>query len=170
MNKKDFLKLFLPEKDKWFRYAFWSLKDKDEAKDIVQETFIRLWNLRDRLNRYQSPEALALRILKNLCIDHYRKMQANLTVEDLAVTHDISNQVNVQEQLEYIETSEVMTKLISTLPENQRMILLLKQVEGLKPVEIAEQMGMNVNTVEVNLSRARKKIRKAFNSWKQDGR
>src|SRR5690554_4321300 len=77
MNKKKFIDLVLPFKDRLYRIARRMLVSTDEAEDAVQEVYLKLWSTRDRIDNFRSPEAYAITMTKNHCLDRLKSKQAN---------------------------------------------------------------------------------------------
>jgi len=168
MTRADFNELVQQLSRKLYGYAFRILLSKEEAEDAVQEIFIKLWKMRDKLGQYNSPEALATTMTKNYCIDQLRK-RSNLRFED--ENRQNYNYITTQtphEQMELAETNEILHKIIDQLPEGYRIMVRLRDVEGFAYEEIAEKTGQNVNTLRVTLSRARKLIRDEFNKYQYE--
>ena len=155
MNKTEFLSAFLPKKNQWYRYAIWFLKDSWEAEEVIQDMYIKLWDHRKELKTFSKIDAYAFRMLKNLCIDRLRKSKINMVSIDHAVIENYETS-----DLEIVDFQELVSEIVSRLPEQQRLILQLRNVEGHSIDEIADVLDVKRNTVEVNLSRARKKVRK----------
>jgi RNA polymerase sigma-70 factor (ECF subfamily) len=157
MTADSFKKEVLPMKNKLYRFAFRMLGDHEESQDTVQDTFLRLWAKRDRLGEYRSMEAFAMVITKNLCLDKLKSSRSkNLELKDqleAAVTK------TPYDTTEISDMKERVINIIDTLPEQQKMAIHLRDIEGLDYDEIAEIMSMSLNNVRVNLSRARKKVR-----------
>jgi len=147
----------LPVKHKLYRLAKRLLNNVPEAEDAVQETFLRLWTKKDALKEYRSIEAFALTITKNLCLD--RMKSKGYKTDELTENHEKMGESNPHTRLELTESFEKIQLIIQSLPEQQRMIIHLRDIEEYDLDEIAEIMELNMNTVRVNLSRARKKVR-----------
>lgn len=147
----------LPMKQKLFRFANRMLINVPEAEDVVQEVFLRLWARKERLNEYKSIEAFAMTITKNLCLDKlkskgYRK-------DELTEKHQQQTTETPYQKMEMNDSYQKVKKIIDTLPEQQRMIIHLRDIEGYEYEEISEVMNISVNTIRVNLSRSRKKVK-----------
>jgi RNA polymerase sigma-70 factor (ECF subfamily) len=157
MTHQDFKILVFPLKNKLYRFAKRILDDEEEAKDIVQEVFIKLWKKGDALMEYKSIEALAMVTTRNLCLDKIKaKKYPSESIDKLR------NEVEFTGYKEEQDLSDMVHKvhhLIKTLPELQRTVIQLRDIEGYDFDEISGILGMNENAVRVNLSRARKKIR-----------
>ncbi|GAB1372157.1 sigma-70 family RNA polymerase sigma factor [Candidatus Kapaibacterium sp.] len=166
MQLEDFRINVLPLKEKLFRYARKMLQDYDEAEDLVQEVFLKLWVNREELSRKSSVEAFAMTMTKNLCIDRFRSKQyqtsntgldaSEIELHDHGITPDLKT--------EQLEAVELVKRVMNTLPDTLRQVVEYRDIEGLSYQEIADLMGMNINTLKVNLSRARKKIREKLSS------
>lgn len=160
MELEAFKIAVLPLREKLFRYSLKMTEEKADAEDIVQEAFLKLWYIRDKLDGYQSVEALAMQVAKNLAIDKLRRRRPEgPDIETLAVDSGIRNPAELLEQQDAVER---IRKLIGQLPTLQQTIIRMKDVEGYELQEIAEITGTQVEAVRVNLSRARKKIREQF--------
>lgn len=160
MTPETFKIEVLPIKDRLFRFAKRIINNLPEAEDIVQEVFIRLWKKRDQLEEYRSVEAFAMIITKNLCFD-YLKSKKRLT-DELTNLNDRGAEYAVELQTEFADSHNLIKELINRLPDKQRMIIQLRDIEGFEFEEIAEIAGINTNAVRVNLSRARKTIRESI--------
>ena len=133
--------------------------NEDEAQDIVQEVFIRVWNGRDQMDEVQNWEAWCMRITKNLSLDRIRTMTRKQTLpieEGFAIMH---SSPTPYESAEVQESMGRIAQIISALPEKQRQVIHLRDVEGYTYNEICEIMELDMNQVKVNLFRARNAVR-----------
>ena len=161
MQKISFRKDILPLKDKLFRLAWRITLNKAEAEDVVQETLIRVWNKRDEWSTLTSIEAFCLRIAKNLAIDRSERMDAQ-TVELTPALEETPDASDPHERLVQEEQMALVHRLMNELPEPQRLILHLRDVEEKPYKEIAELLDLTEEQVKVNLFRARQKVKKQF--------
>ena len=157
MNLQDFNTKVYPLKDKIFRFAKRMLEQTEEAEDLVQEVFIRMWKHREKLDGYRSLEALAMITTKNLCLDKLKARK--FPVENWNDHHQFIETIAEEVRPDYSDIVVGVKEAMSTLPEHSRMIVHLRDIEGYEFDEIAEVMGMQENAVRVALSRARKRIR-----------
>jgi RNA polymerase sigma-70 factor (ECF subfamily) len=150
--------------------AFRILRNREEAEDAVQEVFIKMWKMGDQIDKYRSIEALATTILKNYCIDQIRK-QSNILI-DRNVSHENSNLLSETplDVIEQHESENIIGQIIERLPEAYRNILILHEIEGLDYNEIAEKTNQNINTLRVNLSRARVLLRDEYKKYYNEQR
>ena len=157
MDLNEFKTRVLPLKNRLYRLAFRILGREEEAQDIVQESMIRMWNNRDKLGEYNSVEAFAVVVTRNLCLDRVKSSGFQKhTVPDFL--EDQQSQ-NPYQQMEINDIVNKVYRVMDQLPEQQKTIMHLRDIEELEYEEIAGIMKMNVNAIRVNLSRARKFVR-----------
>jgi len=157
MNQSDFLKVVLPFKDKVFRLAKRLLVSTEEAEDATQELFFKLWRNKEKLADYKNVEAFAITMTKNYCYDRLKSKQAsNLT---LVHSNYKEKDTSLDKKLEYRDSVSQVHKLIENLPEQQKLIIQLRDVEQYDFDEICKMLDMKPTAVRVSLSRARKTIR-----------
>lgn len=170
MKSSEFKLLVMPYSSRLFRMAYRLMNSREEAEDIVQEVYVKLWGMRDELEKYNSIEALCIRITRNLCLDHLRRRKVNHDAMRAELDKESSYPETPSENLEKKENAELVHKLISALPEPQRSLVHLRHLEGKEYEEIAEMVNMNVNAIRVSISRARKQMRalveKQYSSWR----
>lgn len=161
MVAKDFKTRVLPLSKKLLRFATLFLQNEDDAKDVVQDVFLKLWQKRDDLSEIENIEAFAMRMTRNRCLDVVR---ANKVVAINAETNRKMREetVDVHSKIELSESANQIKTLISKLPDLQRTVMHLRDIEQLSYDEIAGVTNVNVNAIRVNLSRARKKVRDEF--------
>lgn len=161
MQEFSFRNDILPLKDKLFRVALRITLDRAEAEDVVQDTMIRVWNKRDEWSEFDSVEAYCLTVCKNLAIDRSQKMvsQSVELTPDLEQSPDASGPY---EELVNQEQISLIHKLINELPETQKLIMQLRDIEGQSYKEIANVLQLSEDQVKVNLFRARQKIKQRY--------
>jgi RNA polymerase sigma-70 factor (ECF subfamily) len=164
MNFSDFQRQVYPLKNKLFRFARRLLEQTEEAEDVVQDVFIRLWNKREKLAEYRSVEALAMVTAKNICLDRIRVKK--YPVENIDNHRAFLENMPDETKTDHSDLLFMVTQAIKQLPGPQQIIVHLRDVEGYEFDEIAEITGMNENAVRVALSRARKKIRELLTNTK----
>jgi len=159
MHLNDFQNQVYPLKDKLFRFANWMLHHHEDAEDIVQEVFLKLWKKRDDLDKYNSLEALAMKITKNSCIN---KLKSQKITQDISSITLQSPQSTPLENSNFNEMKNILKSVIEQLPIQQKMVIQLKSVEGFEIAEVADIMEITPNNTRVVLSRARKNIKTAL--------
>jgi RNA polymerase sigma-70 factor (ECF subfamily) len=154
MDKAGFNKLMTYLRPKMYRFALAFIRRADEAEDIVQEVGLKLW---ENLPTIGNVEAYAMSSVKNRCLD-YARSPRNRT-DELIEANDTAHEQTPYKSLEHTDMIAFVRRLIGRLPEQQQMVMHLRDIEGYELEEIAEIIGINEGTVRVNLSRARQKIR-----------
>jgi len=156
MKQDEFVTTVFPFKDKLYRLAKRILVSKDEAEDAVQEVYLKLWKGRQAIKNYKNPEAFAITMTKNYCLDRLKSKQAS----NLKIVHtNFQNSENLEKQVEANDGVGLVFKIMETLPEQQKIILQLRDVEEFEFAEIAKMLDSNETAIRVALSRARKTVR-----------
>lgn len=157
MGNQDFVDSVLPFRDKLYRLAKRILVSHEEAQDAVQEVILKLWKGKENMKSYKNTEAFAMTMTKNYCLDRLKSKQAS----NLTLVHNNykSNSSSLETQVEAKDGAGMVFELIKKLPEQQRIILQLRDVEEYEYSEIAEVLQLNETAIRVSLSRARKTIR-----------
>jgi RNA polymerase sigma-70 factor (ECF subfamily) len=156
MKQNDFVATVLPFKDKLYRLAKRILVSSDEAEDAVQEVYLKLWKGKQRMENYKSIEAFAMTMTKNYCLDRLKSKQAS----NLKIVHsNYKNDENLDRQIDVKDGVSLVFKIMETLPEKQRIILQLRDVEAFEYSEISKMLEINETAIRVALSRARKTVR-----------
>lgn len=173
MDAKEFKERVLPVSQRIFRYASRLMSNEHDAEDVVQEIWLKLWDKREQLENIKNMEAFAYRMTRNLCLDKIKlkKPQYFDDREEGAYRYDeADNRPDPESSLELKDTVERVNHIIDRLPEQQKSLLQMRDVEGLEYEEIADITGLEINAIRVNISRARKNVRetihKMYQSWK----
>ena len=157
MNHLEFINLVQPFKDKLYRLAHRLLVSAEEAEDVTQEMLLRLWTKKEILNQYKSVEAFAMTMTKNYCLDQLKSKRAShLKIEKADF---VDNSVQLTNQLESNDSLNWIDIIMKQLPEQQKLVIQLRDIEQYDFNKIAEMLDMNETAVRVTLSRARKTIR-----------
>ncbi len=157
MTPEEFKIELLPLKNKLFRVALHLSGQREEAEDVVQEVYLKVWDMRHQLEKYKSVEGLMVTMTRNRCLDGLRRKKNRLLPLKPEIFHRSSD--DLQKQTERSDLVQKVKKMMVDLPEQQRTIMQLRDVEGYDFEEISEITGFDGNYIRVNLSRARKKIR-----------
>lgn len=153
--------LILSFKDKMFRLARRITGSYEDARDIVQESLIKLWKMADKIDKYANPEALAITITKNLSLDWLKSKHNRINKSEIDDYENVlvSKEISPEKKFEFNQLKEMILKLLDRLPVQQKIIFQLRDIEGLTNKEVADILKVNENIVKINLSRARKRIR-----------
>ena len=165
MNEREYIALIDPFKNKLYRFAKRFLVSVEEAEDATQDVLLKLWNLREKLGSYKNPEAFAMTITRNHCLDKLKSKHA----QNLKITHNNyeDHSHKLQNKIELRDTVSLVEKFIKTLPVQQQLVIQLRDIEQYEFKEISEVLDMKETAIRVALSRARKilkeKLIKAHN-------
>lgn len=159
MDADTFKKVFIPYHQKLYRIAYRIVQDAANAEDIVQDTFIKLWNKRDEMESVDNTEAFAIVILRNTCLDYLRKTKNDRYTDydtDMPETTSLTKQIELQDEAEKVK------HLINKLPDQQRQVMMMKHWDDYSDEEIEQATGLSAGNIRVILSRARKTIREQY--------
>jgi len=157
MNAKIFEKEVYVIKDKLYRFANRILNNSAEAEDVVQDLLSKLWENREDLKKYRNIEAYAMQATKNICFDKFRHLKvvdnshAEIKQSKSLLYNDDFNEKK--------EMQELIRQSMNRLPEKQKLVMHLRDIEGYSFEEMEAVLNIDVVALRVNLSRARKKVR-----------
>ncbi len=155
MDTLQFHTQILSLSDKLFRMAKSILRSEDAARDAVQDLNMKLWEKRVALDKVENIHAFTMRSMRNLCLDTIKQTK---DIDELPPDAEYV-ELNPHQQVEQKDMADRVRKMIDNLPELQRTIIRMRDVEGMEMGEIAFVTSLSENAVSVNLSRARQKIR-----------
>lgn len=155
MNAQQFQHQILCYSDGIYRMAKSILKDNQLSEDAYQDLMTRFWEKRNELETVTNKKAFMFTSMRNYCLDLLRKQKEQDEIS-LNTVYDAPNPHEITEQRDSVNH---ICRLIDQLPEMQRTILRMKDVEEMNIKEIATTMQITENAVTVNLSRARKTMR-----------
>jgi len=149
-------------KHRIYSYSMYLLKNRMDADDITQEVLIRIWKNIGRFN-ILAAKTWIMKTTHNLCIDYLRKRSVDLaknpySVEDISDFIENKEEQNPMVKVESKLTDDKIKEAIKLLPENQRSIFVLYEIQGMKYKEISKILEIPINTVKVYLMRARKQL------------
>lgn len=159
MTAGEFKDKFLPLGEPLYRVALCMLESPADAEDAVQDLFVRLWSARDSLDAVRNPKAYCITMLRNICIDRIRAAASGKTEE---VEEDIAADGSADAELVSRERMLCIMKAAGELSEGEREVLKMRALEGMSYEEISSLTGRSGLTLRVQLSNARRKIRKAI--------
>ncbi len=156
-DQQAFKEFYFRYFDNIYRFLYWRTRDEEISRDLTQELFLRLWRNRAGLNPNLSIKAYIFRAAGNLAIDHLRHRISEAIqpteMPTLASPEDINRNMELKDELH---------RSLAQLPEDQRTIILMNRVEGMKYREIAEALDISIKTVEKKMSLALKFLRKSL--------
>jgi len=160
MNEQEFNQKVMVYSSKFYGYSYKILGDKEEARDAVQDLYLKLWSLRNNLANINNIEAFGTTIVRNLCIDRLKKIKNVTTHSESYIRLSVSEESNDDKTDNDIEAKvELVRKAINRLPELQQKIFLMRDFEEKEYEEIALELNITQENIRVMLSRARKRVR-----------
>ena len=161
MSLEIFTQRILPMKGQLFRLAVRLLQDVQEAEDVIQDVMIKIWTRKAEWGQWQSMEAYCMTATRNSCLDRMRRMRVVPVGEERA-REVSSNEKDPYEKMMGKEIMSQIRKCMNELPENQQLVVQLREIEGFSYTEIAEVLDMSMEQVKSNLFRARNAIKRSI--------
>ncbi len=160
MDQKRFKQEVLPLRGQMLIYARRFFDNNEDAEDVVQELFMKLWYMRNELSNYNNLAALSNTIVKNLSINKLKILKRETgELDSLQMTDE---ETSLHHQLEMRDQLSHVMKIMSQLPDLQQSILRMKHIDGYEIEEIAELTGSTPEAIRMNLSRGRRKVKELF--------
>ena len=165
MKKTSFPKLVQQHKDRVFGYSYYFLRNREDAEDVTQDVFVRLWQHWDEIDK-NKVKAWVMQVTHHRCIDFTRKRKR--VHEDVYEMASHPNPIAYQsstamqdpdEQFELNETQRLLLNVMEGLPERTKSMMLMHYFQDLKFDTIAEILDVNINTVKVTVHRGRKMLK-----------
>lgn len=147
-----------------YGFAFSILKNHEDSKEIVQDTFLKLWNTREQLKSDQPLKAYLFKISYNTSIDLIRHRLKNEKYVEYLKLHFSEDGGDVENLADYNELSDTIEKIVAEFPEQRQRIFRMSREEGLSHAEIADKLGITTKTVENHINLALKTVRKKLSS------
>lgn len=167
-TEKTFREAFETYSDALYRHAYFRLNDKERAYDLAQDAFLKAWDYVAGGGEIKQYKSFLYRILHNLIIDEYRKKKPSsldALLEDESVAHAVEARMaegslhETEESLDETALLETIRSRIPELPEDYRVALTMRFIDGLSTGEIAETLGASENVVSVRIHRGISKLR-----------
>ncbi len=157
-NEIAFRQLYNDYKVKVYNYFIKKINNRNDAEDLLQNTFLRIWKYRESLNGQYSPDQQIFYIARTVFID-YTRSQNKLYKIKKAATETPFSEEPIQELL--LENKSIHNVLIQ-MPELRRKAFIMHKIEGYSYKEIAQKLSVNVKSIDNNIARALKQIKKAM--------
>lgn len=161
-NQAAFRRLVEEYQQKAFRLSFRILCDEEEARDAVQDSFIKIWSKISTFDHRQQFNAWIYKIFTHTALDRLRsiKRRSRVNLEEVYRSVETIHTSNPDGELDNQEISGLIRALANGLSEKQQVVFVLRDIEGLSSAEVQEIMDMNETSVKSNLYHARRTIRK----------
>jgi RNA polymerase sigma-70 factor (ECF subfamily) len=147
-----------------FGFMFKITRSREDAEDIVQDVFVRMWNMRARLDAGKNIKALMFVMARRAAVDLYRRTGRTDAVSYTDPSHegDLSTDISPAEILEDIETKLIIDIAIDGMPAKQREVFTLHYHDNLTPEEIAQRLGLTYDNVRKHIYNGKKQLRDMF--------
>ena len=159
MTAGEFKQAYFSLHPKLYRVAFTILKNVEDAEDIIQEVYCKLWDSREKLTEIKNPEAYCVTLVKHLCMDILRSPKSSLNDYNIEDYDFPDSSANIENEMESQETIQKIRSIIHGLPEKQQKVLNLRGFAGCSLEEIEKITGESAVNIRVLLSRARNTLR-----------
>lgn len=160
MTSDGFRRAVLDHKDRLHSYAMWMVHDREEARDVTQESLVRLWQNRDRVDE-PTARSWLLRTVHNLCVDRMRRrtVRNEVPAETLETTlADLG--VDPERSAASLGLRGAIARALTTLSARDRSIVLMREVHEMSYDEIASALDLPIGTLKSTLHRAREQLRR----------
>lgn len=165
MDKNAFVEILQDHRDRVFSYCVYCLRDRDDAEDVTQDTFLRLWRKREEVDP-ERVEAWLIRVAHNLCIDRTRRRKTARTYlarpELRMAAEEAAEAARARGPDRDLQREQIRARLLEAmagLQDETRSALMMHYFQGMKIEEIAGVLEQKTSTVKVRLHRARKALR-----------
>lgn len=160
MDKDNFIKTVIPLHGSLIKIARGYTDDEEDAQDIIQEVFAKLWMIREKLDTYENIAALSIRITRNLCFNLFKHNRRRFSILERMDSEVIVPVYDGGTDETY--DTEHLLDIVGRLPELQQAVLRMKYMDELEVEDIARILNCSREAIWMNLSRARKKARELF--------
>lgn len=157
IRKDNIYEEFLQYRESLEDYANSLLGSREDARDMVQDLYMKLWSRKDTLFQIENPKAYCYSVIKRQCLDVLKSAERK-NAGEMPLDME-STQTGVEEQLALKEQLAYTLKEVDNLPEGQKNVLLKNAVDGYSYEQITAQTGQSAQTVRTQMSLARKKLR-----------
>lgn len=165
MTGEEFKLRFMPFSRKLYGVALDLMSgDTQEAEDIVQDAYMKMWSIRDRLPHMRNAETYCVVLIKNICHDRLRDSRLNINSCRPEQTIIPDTDDTADRHMETKDCADIIKRCIEQLPRQQRELITMRDVNGMDYNEIEKATGLSMVNIRVTLSRARKTLREQFNT------
>jgi len=163
-NEKSFETLFRAYYKPLLIYSERIVEDKDDANEIVQDIFLKLWEKRKEIEIRSTLNAYLYRAVYNNSLQLLKRRKLDLKYRQYKTQHS-TNSINPSEDMIATELSHKIGLLLDALPDNCKRIFKMNRFEGMKYQEIADKLSISIKTVEANMTKALKHFRKHLSEY-----
>jgi RNA polymerase sigma-70 factor (ECF subfamily) len=161
-DEKAFRELYIRYRDKLWHFSYAFLKSEDDASDIVQEIFMRIWELRSFIDPERSLSSFIYTMARNRILNFFRDMDVEIQVKQSLSKKSPIETETAESSLIFSEYQQILADAIEQLPPKRKRIFNMSRVDQLSHKEIAVQLNISVNTVQEHISESLHFIKKYF--------
>ena len=155
----SFDKLFELYHKRIFCFARALLKNKEDAEEIVQDVFVRVWQKRQDIKEHLNFKSFIFTITYNLVVDRFRDRIKDEKIREALANETIESTFNVEQDIDYTQLNDMVRETIEALPPQQKTVYKMSRTYGLTHREIAIRLNISVNTVKNHVANALKEIK-----------
>ncbi len=163
-DRESFNKIFRSFYAPLMRYCMRYVADADNAAEIVQDLFVKLWAGHETLSINTSLDAYLYRAVQNLSITYINKERAHAET-NMRIYSEEGESADPSEEMQGNNLEASYQKVIAEMPEKRRQVFVMSRFDGLKYAEISEKLGLSVKTVEAHMSMALKQLRTGLKDY-----
>ena len=166
--EKEFIDAYENNADQIFGYCLIKVSDREKAKDLLQDTFMRLWNFMRKGKKVEKHRVFIYRIASNLIIDHYRKKKESSL--DAMIESSGNEPVDSEEmgvKIKYRIDGEIVIRLLEEIPNIYKDVIYMHYIDDLSISEISDIVGESANNVSVRLHRGISKLKKIYYDYEK---
>jgi RNA polymerase sigma-70 factor (ECF subfamily) len=163
MTDIEFTKIVSMNKDRIFSFACYFLHGQEDAEDVTQEAFVRLWKNADRIEA-AAVRSWLLRVAHNLCVDRARRrgFERSRFFAIEKAHHCPATDCDPGNDIDQFELHEKVLEAMQELPQHLQSAIILREIEGLSYQDISDVLDTPLGTVKVNIHRARRALRQSL--------
>ena len=165
MRQNEYKKILDEYKNNVFGYVYYILKNREDAEDVTQDVFIRLWNNRDKV-KHKTRKAWIMRVAHNRCMDLLRQKKASIAYDKIAmpllseIIPDSSPTSNPELFYTQQETNDYIVSALNMLPDKMKSVMLMHYFQGFKYKEISNILNTTESSVKITIHRGKKVLKK----------
>lgn len=167
-DRGAYAELFQATHEALLRYAWRFTRNEESAYDILQDVYLKVWQMRERIDPERSLKALLYQMVRNNALNHERAKKLHATDSLDEALHEPSNEIQTEQHLDAKQLEARLTRWIAELPERRREAFTLSRYEGLSHDEIARVMGLTPKTVNNHIVLALQHLRARLREYEPD--
>lgn len=164
-NEEAFAQIFHAYKDKLYSFVYQITGSKEVSSDIIQDTFLKIWQLRGKLFSIENFNAYLFRMAQNEAINQLRRMSKETLIKMKTQKENDIQPETPEEQLRYKNISTRISEIVNELPTQQKAVYTMSREQNLKQEEIARQMNISISTVQNHMTQALRTIRERLRAY-----